>query len=262
MACKTAMETQKNRAMITEQHLLGFARSYLSEAFPNPDRQGCPPPDALRAFAEHSTVFEGLISSHLSVCSPCFNTYLACLERARLQVQKVRHVQKIKIMLAPAIVFSVLCFLLVIRHRRPETPFRTHVGVAQSLSSLPKPRTTIPVSVLIDLGNGSPVRGVPDLQRGQTPPVIPSLSSVNVILKLPFGSEDRDYSVRLNAHGSGVWILSAKQRFDHGQAFLHTHADFSQVSPGSYELVVVAKNFRVSVPVLVKNISPANIRKP
>jgi hypothetical protein len=262
MARKTAMETQTNRAMITERDLLRFARSYLSEAFPNPDRQGCPPPEVLRAFAEHSTVFEGLISSHLSVCSPCFNTYLACLERARLQVQRMRRVQKIKIMLAPAIVFSLLCFLLIIRHHGPEAPFRTHVGVAQSRSSLPMPRSTSPVSVLIDLRNGSPVRGVPDLERGQTPPVIPSISSVNVILELPFGSEDRDYSVLLNAHGSRVWILSAKPLFDHGQAFLHTHADFSQVSPGRYELVVVAKNFRVSVPVLVKNISPANIRKP
>jgi hypothetical protein len=43
---------------------------------------------------------------------------------------------------------------------------------------------------------------------------------------------------------------------------LHTHADFSQVSPGRYEFFVVAKDFRVSVPVVIENIAPANIRKP
>jgi hypothetical protein len=116
--------------------------------------------------------------------------------------------------------------------------------------------------VLIDLGNASPLRGVPDVERGAAPPVIPSSPSVNLILKLPFGSEDRNYSIRLNSRGSAVRLLSAKLHFDHGQALLHTHADFSQVLPGRYELVVVAKSFRVTVPVLVKNISPAIISKP
>jgi hypothetical protein len=262
MARNTAMETQKKRAMITERHLLRFARSYLSEAFPNPGRQGCPSPDALRALAEHSTRSEGLISSHLSVCSACFNTYLACLERARLRMQRVRRVQRIEISLTAAIVLSLVCFLLITRYRRPETPSRTEGRSAQTPSSLQMPATTTAVPVLIDLGNASAVRGAPDVERNPTLPVIPSSPSVNLILKLPFGSEDRNYSIRLNSRGSAVWLLTAKPHFNHGQALLHTHADFSQVSPGKYELVVVAKYSRVSVPVLVKNISPANIRKP
>jgi hypothetical protein len=262
MARKTAMEAQKNRVMITERHLLGFARSYLSEMFPNPARQGCPSPDALRRFAEHSTRSEGSISSHLSFCSPCFNTYLACLERARLRIQRVRRVQRIKTTVMAAIVFSLICFLLISKSRRLETASRTNLIAAQSRSSLQVHGITTPVSVLIDLGNASPLRGVPNIKRGATPPVIPSNSSVNLILKLPFGSEHRNYSIKLNSHGSAVWLRTANPRFDHGQALLHTHADFSQVSPGRYELVVVAKDFRVSVPVVIENIAPANIRKP
>jgi hypothetical protein len=116
--------------------------------------------------------------------------------------------------------------------------------------------------VLIDLGNASPLRGVPNIERGATPPVIPSSPSVNLILKLPFGSEHRNYSIKLNSRESAVWLLTAKPHFDHGQPILHTHADFSQVLPGRYELVIVAKDFRVSVPVVIENIAPANIRKP
>jgi hypothetical protein len=256
------MEAQTNRVMITERDLLGFARSYLSEMFPNPDRQGCPAPDTLRGFAEHSTRSEGSISTHLSFCSPCFNTYLACLERSRLRMHRVRRVQRIKIMVTAALVLSVIGFLLITKYPRPETALRTDITAAQSRSSLQMHGTATPVSVLIDLGNASPVRGAPDVQPSPVPPVILSSPSVHLILKLPFGSEDRNYSIRLNSRESAVWLLTVKPRFNHGQALLHAHADLGQVSPGRYELVVVAKDFRVSVPVLIKNISPAIIQKP
>ena len=34
-----------------DNELLDFARTYLSESFPNPERQGCPPDGALRSLA-------------------------------------------------------------------------------------------------------------------------------------------------------------------------------------------------------------------
>src|SRR5579872_7161063 len=185
MAGKTAMQTPKNLATVTERHLLGFARSYLCEAFPNPGREGCPSPEALRAFAEHPTRSEGFLTSHLSVCSPCFNAYLACLERARFQMQRVRRVQRIKLTLAAAILFSLTCFLLISEYRPPLTASHTDVGLAQPLSSLQLPGTATPIAVIIDLGNASPMRGAPHVGRSPAPPVIPSSSSVNLILKLP-----------------------------------------------------------------------------
>jgi hypothetical protein len=262
MAHKTAMETPKNVVMITERHLLGFARPYLSEAFPNPRREGCPSPEALRAFAEHPTRSEASLTSHLSVCSPCFSAYLACLERARFRIQRVRRVQRIKITATATILFLLSCFLLISSHRHPLTASHTDVGLGQPLSSLQLPGTAIPVPVLIDLGKASAIRGAPDVERSPAPPVIPSSASVNLILKLPLGSEDRNYSIRLNSHGSAVWRFRTKSRFKHGQTLLHAPADFSRVPPGRYELAVVAKNFRVSTPVLVENSSPATIRKP
>ena len=37
-----------------EEELLVLARSYLSDAFPNPERAGCPPDDALRLMASRA----------------------------------------------------------------------------------------------------------------------------------------------------------------------------------------------------------------
>lgn len=256
------MKMQQNHAMITERHLFGFARSYFSEAFPNPDRQGCPSPETLRALAERPKRSEGSITSHLSVCSPCFNDYVVYLERARLRMQRVRRVQRIKFTVAAMIIVSLSCFVLMTRHRRPLIASRTGVGVAQSLSSVQLPGTATPVAVLIDLGNASPMRGAPDLAHAAAAKVIPSNPSLEMILKLPLGSEDRNYSIRLNSHGSAVWSVNAKPQFKHGHMLLHAHADFSRVLPGEYELEIVAKDFRISVPVFVHNVSPANIRKP
>src|SRR5262245_35419996 len=61
------------------QDFLDFARSYLSEAFPNPDRQGCPPDAALRSLAFNPTEGEPAVTEHLAACSPCFKHYSGLL---------------------------------------------------------------------------------------------------------------------------------------------------------------------------------------
>lgn len=49
--------TGKNRAEFHhefgEAEFFGFAKSYLSEAFPDPHRIGCPPDSDLQRMAEH-----------------------------------------------------------------------------------------------------------------------------------------------------------------------------------------------------------------
>src|SRR5882672_6098998 len=67
----------KNRAALEtkKRELLDFARSYLPEAFPNPDRQGCPPDAALRSLAFNPNESEPTVTEHLAVCSPCFRRY-------------------------------------------------------------------------------------------------------------------------------------------------------------------------------------------
>ena len=80
----------KNRAALEtkKRELLDFARSYLSEAFPNPDRQGCPPDAALRSLAFNPTEGEPAVTEHLAACSPCFRRYGELLAELKSKREK------------------------------------------------------------------------------------------------------------------------------------------------------------------------------
>lgn len=63
-----------------DPEFLGFAKSYLSEAFPNPQRIGCPMDSRLQRMAQDPIeARDAKISEHLTCCSPCFNRYMEIL---------------------------------------------------------------------------------------------------------------------------------------------------------------------------------------
>ena len=69
-----------------EAEFFGFAKSYLSEAFPNPQRIGCPPDCDLQRMAERPIeARDANVSEHLACCSPCFNRYMEILAGLRQQ---------------------------------------------------------------------------------------------------------------------------------------------------------------------------------
>jgi hypothetical protein len=71
---------KSKRQEINEDEFLGFTKVYLSEAFPNPQRVGCPEDFDLKDMAEHPTeAMHAHISEHLTCCSPCFNRYMEIL---------------------------------------------------------------------------------------------------------------------------------------------------------------------------------------
>jgi len=66
--------------VLNEAEFFGFAKSYLSEAFPNPQRIGCPPDSDLQRMAEHPVeARDAAASEHSISCSPCFNRYMEIL---------------------------------------------------------------------------------------------------------------------------------------------------------------------------------------
>jgi hypothetical protein len=65
---------------ISDDEVLRFAKSYLSEAFPNPQRIGCPCDWDLIEMAERpNEAKHATVSEHLTYCSPCFNRYMEIL---------------------------------------------------------------------------------------------------------------------------------------------------------------------------------------
>src|SRR5882757_4501420 len=77
----------KNRSRLEEKgkDFLAFARSYLTDAFPNPARQGCPPDEALQSLAVNPRATEEAITEHIASCSPCFKRYSELLAEVKSQ---------------------------------------------------------------------------------------------------------------------------------------------------------------------------------
>jgi hypothetical protein len=71
---------KNKRCDINEDEFFVFAKSYLSEAFPNPQRVGCPDDADLRRLAELPKEADIYVSQHLTGCSPCFNRYMQLLQ--------------------------------------------------------------------------------------------------------------------------------------------------------------------------------------
>jgi hypothetical protein len=80
------------RRGFSEQEFLDFAKSYLSEAFPNPQRIGCPRDWELIRMSEHpKEELHAAISDHITFCSPCFNRYMEILGELK---RRMRHAHR------------------------------------------------------------------------------------------------------------------------------------------------------------------------
>lgn len=257
-----ATGTKKRRVFEREQDLLDFTRSYLSEDFPNPERKGCPPDDALRVLASRPIQSDESISDHLTCCSPCFNAYMAHLAHAgaeAVQSQKSRRATWIRRSLVTAGLAVVLVIAIYValtrRHGDPTVATRTPAPLNPGTPAQVR-ATAMYAPALVDLSNASPVRGLDQSEAGPSPQVIPSSPLIGFTLQLPLGSEARGYSVMLSSNRHVIWSGSAQAHLEKGQMLLHMHADFTHVRVGNYDLVVVSKGFRLTVPVVVKITSP------
>jgi hypothetical protein len=259
-----ATGTKKRQVFEGEQDLLDFTRSYLSEDFPNPERKGCPPDDALRVLASAPIQSAKSVSDHLTCCSPCFNAYMAHIAHARaqeVQSQRIRRatwVRRSLITAGVAVMLMIAIYLLFPRwHGDPIVAPRTPAPGGKPGTPA---QTAMYVPVLVDLSNASPVRGLGQSKAGPSPQVIPSIPFIDFTLQLPLASQARGYSVMLRSNQHVVWSDSAQAHLGNGQTLLHMHADFSHVLVGNYDLVVESKGFRVTVPVLVTITSSGRIQ--
>jgi len=247
--------TKKRRVFEGEQDLLDFTRSYLSEDFPNPEREGCPPDDALRVLASAPIQSDKSVSDHLTCCSPCFNAYMAHIAQ-ETQSQRIRRATWIRRSLVTAgvaVMLTVAVYLFFTRlHGDPTVAPLTPAPSGNPGTPGQVPATAVYVPVLVDLSNASPVRGLGQSKAGPSPQVIPSSRLIDFTLQLPLASQARRYSVMVSSNRHVVWSNSAQAHLENGQTLLHMRADFTHVPVGNYDLVVVSKGVRLTVPVVVK----------
>lgn len=251
----TGRETFANEA-----ELLAFARSYLSEAFPNPERTGCPPDDTLRSLAIRPLHSDESVGEHLTCCSPCFKAYMAHLAEAKAEAIHRRRITWIRRSVAAvgvAAILVVAAYLFIAKHRSaPIVAPRMPSPITAPGTSDQTQATAMYVPVVIDLSNMSPTRGSKQRPSSSVPQVIPSDSPLDLSLLLPLGSEERLFSITLRSGRHAVWSESTQARRQNGDTLLRVHVDFRHVPTGPYNLQVASRGRRFSVPVLIKGALP------
>ena len=235
MADAMVRKTTEREAFRKEEELLVFARSYLSDAFPNPERTGCPPDDALRLMAIRPLGSDESISEHLTCCSPCFNAYMGHLAQEKAKIRGTRLIRRSAAAVGIAAILVIVAYVFLAKHRNAPT---IAPGNPPPITTPGRPdqtqTTAMYVPVLIDLSNASPTRGSKQSTARSVPQIIPSGSPVALSLRLaswkrrarlPDSSEVRAKDI--------VWSESTQARRENGDTLLHVHADFKDFPQGA-----------------------------
>jgi hypothetical protein len=183
------------------------------EAYPNPQREGCPEVSKLRAIAYRDRRYPSaeLPISHVATCSPCFKQYLGF--RRRLFVTRTAQVAAACVGLFAA-VFGGSRFVQnrIVQHVAP--------NVAQSAPNrpgTPQPQNNPLVPIRVDLAAYSPVRG--DAANTAPPKIHLPAKSLRITFLLPVGMEPTQYLVRiLDSAGKAVVEKSVSARLAGGVA--------------------------------------------
>ena len=245
--------TTKRETLRKQEELLLFARYYLSDAFPNPERRGCPPDDALKAMALGHRGGNQFVSDHLTCCSPCFNAYMLHLARAKAKARRLTWIKRSVAAIGIAAILVVVVYLFVAKDRNnPIIAPRNPAPTTEPERPNQAPTAAVYVPVLVDLSGTSPTRGSKHGATPPTPQIIPSSLPVSMSLRLPLGSEERRYLITLTSGRHVVWSASAQAGREKGNTLLHVNADFKDIPPGRYRLQVSSAGRRLSTPILIR----------
>src|SRR6266404_5214417 len=259
----------KNRAALEtkKRELLDFARSYLSEAFPNPDRQGCPPDAALRTLAFNPNESEPTVTEHLAVCSPCFRRYAELLAELKSQQRAEERSSWTRISVwssaHPVLVGAALVFVLFIAIGATLLLNRIRVPNPPPLDTHRAPNPVQPVNPEVayspfnlDLSALSPVRGAESATGTQRRVPVPS-SPLDLTLTL--ASPEGHYDLKLTSGSETVWSKSAQAHLLKGKTLIQVEADFTQIRTGNYNLEVQSSTgIRLVQPVSIQAASPTS----
>ena len=257
---RAALETKK-------RELLDFARPYLSEAFPNPDRQGCPPDASLRSLAFNPNEVEPAVTEHLAVCSPCFKRYSELLAELKSRREAKQGFSGSLVFTwtktHPVLTWTVaVCILLtaigvgLLLHgiRQPNSPpVDTH---QRSNPSGPVNPTVAYLPFSLDVSALSPVRGTESATGTQRRVPVPR-SPLDLTLTLPLASAEGRYDLRLTGESETVWSKSAQAHLLKGKTLIQVEADFRQIPARNYNLEVRSSSgIRLVQPVSIQAASP------
>jgi hypothetical protein len=195
-----------------EERLLEAGRSVFSTAFPNPNREGCPPQDLIEALArgKASLAQHRDFILHMSRCSPCYNDF----DRFRKVAQREMRIK----LLAAAAVIAIFCVAawLLVRARR---------GAPHEYAAA------------FDMSTQLMFRGFGGSRAQSKGPMVLRRGIADLTLYLPPGSRTGPYEVGVLTESERVLITVPGSAAVNGtKPALTARLDVSRLSPGHYLL--------------------------
>ncbi len=211
------------------RELSGLLQDFAVEAYPNPEREGCPDSAALREMAALPAPAAHALFVHVSKCSPCLREMLD----GRRGILKRRRRTRV-VVVAGACIAAGLGITYVLTHK-PAVD-RTESARTPHVAPQPTPGWN---EVALNYEDLSSARGGPDRnqRRGkeQHAPVKRDL----LVICLPLGSDDGEYSVQIrktSGENSAVKTYTGVAAISGGRTTLRVNADLSDLEPGHYVL--------------------------
>lgn len=249
---------------VEEERLLTFARRHLSEAFPNPQRVGCPDDDAIRSMAVRPRLADPAIGEHLAFCSPCFNRYMDLLAELRQEQQTQKRLLWKDVLPWPRTspvwvgsvvmvigLVSMIAYFVAIQREVPRLPIPP--------PPITEPAVVAPSPFSLDLSDLSPTRGPVSQKAASRRRILVPRSLLDLTLILPLGSEHHSYRMTLTSGDRVLWSQSAQALLQDGQILIRVEADFRHVPPGTCNLRVESvAGIRLTQPVLLGPGLPAS----
>ena len=230
-----------------------LGRDFLLKGFPNPEREGCPDENTLRAFAEGRLPEDHPARLHLGSCSECYAEYLHYREDfAGLQSQRIlptvpasaRGPSRIGPVLVPAksnsncllplaiaasFVFACVGGVVAFRHQHAASNPTFQVASRE------------PVDASVDLFNSGTLRGASE-DAAPLQQVALQAAVVRMSIVLPRFSDVGPYSVVVSRDKAGSQVVGratgeALQR--NRKVVVQVTLDLRDVKPGSYFLATV-----------------------
>ena len=206
------------------------------QAYPNPDRIGCPDPRELHEIAIQEWPSEDpLFRSHVAQCSPCIAAILE--ERTRFQREKKK--RRRRIVIASGAVALVACsvavaFLLVHGESNKlvlEHPVNTPAQAPSATPELPESARN-PIEVALDVRSASPTRSA---GQRQVPLFSVPVAFANLRMTLPLGMEAGPYDVVIqSSDGQSIINARGEATMTAGTTVLKVAVDLSRLAPGEY----------------------------
>ncbi len=247
----------KQDTHVEEERLLKFAKRYLSEAFPNPERVGCPDEGALRSMVVRPRQADPAVSEHLAFCSPCFNRYMDVLAELRQEQQAQKQSFWREVLAWPKAspmwigsavmiigLLSMVAYFVALQREGPTTRI-----VPPPIGTMPGPVEYSPFE--LDLRRLSPTRA--PVSKEEHPVISVPRKPLEISFLLPVGAEEGTYSVFLKAEGKPVWTARSEARLVQQVTTLRVKVNLSGFPPGPYTFEVESESgFHLRQPIALQ----------